>query len=49
MYISRRFWKSFPEEAIAMKLREIMTKNVVRIRPDEPVAVAARDASQAPS
>ena len=25
-----------------MKLREIMTKNVVRIRPDEPVAVAAQ-------
>ena len=25
-----------------MKLREIMSKNVVRVRPDEPVAVAAR-------
>ena len=25
-----------------MKVREIMTKNVVRIHPDEPVAVAAR-------
>ena len=29
-----------------MKLREIMTKNVVRIRPDEPVAVAARALAQ---
>ncbi len=29
-----------------MKLREIMTRNVVRIRPDEPVAVAARALTQ---
>ena len=42
LYIPGKSWVSYPPEVFSMKLREIMTAQVVRIRPEEPVGVAAR-------